>query len=129
MQSVPASLRIWFIVHFAVDILFAIPLILVPHETLGLFAFGTVNPFTARLVGAALAGIGGASFVVRNGGLESFNTLLSLKILWSGSAMIAIIISIYEGGPISQWLFFGIFVCFSVVWIYYKVRLLSAGKA
>jgi hypothetical protein len=56
---VPASLRFWFVVHFAADIIFAIPLIFFPGKFVGLWGFESAEIFTARLTGAALAGTGG----------------------------------------------------------------------
>ena len=122
-MEIPKSLRIWFIIHFIADIIFAIPLIIAPAWTLGLFGFESVGALTARLVGAALVGIGGASLFMHKEGADSFNTMLTLKILWSNAAIIAILLSIVEGGPKSQWLFLGIFVVFAVIWIYYKIKL------
>ncbi len=123
MKHIPKSLRIWFIIHFIVDIIFALPLMIAPEWFLGLLGFITVDPVASRLVGAALIGIGGASLLVRNKGLESFNSLLTLKILWSVSAIIGIIWSLIEGAPLVMRLVLPVFAIFSAVWIYYKIRL------
>lgn len=125
-MDIPKSLRIWFIIHFTADMLFAIPLIIAPLWTLGLFGFTVVEPLTARLVGAALIGIGGESLFMHKGSIESFNTMLTLKILWSNAAIIAIALTIIvEGGPASLWLFLAIFVSFAIIWVYYKYKLKS----
>ncbi len=117
---VPKALRTWFVIHFAADILFALPLLLFPSTFLALFGWTTVDPITARLVGAALIGIGGESLLGRNADLESFRTMLRLKILWSQSAVLGFIISLAQGGaPWGTWLFLAIFVVFSGLWIYY----------
>jgi hypothetical protein len=123
MNEVPASLRIWFLIHFAVDMVFAFSLLVAPAWVLGLFSFAPVEPFTARLVGAALAGIGGVSFFARHGSAETYDALLTLKLLWSAGALLAIVLSLVEGGPRSLWLFFGIFFCFFLIWALYKARL------
>lgn len=120
---VPRSLRIWFIVHFVADMLFAIPLFVAPVWFMGLFGFALVEPMTARLVAAALFGIGGVSFVVRNQGRETFISLLSLKTIWSLAAIIGIAMSIAEGAPRSAWLFLAIFSIFSSVWSYFLLEL------
>ncbi len=124
-MKVPKSLKTWFIIHFIADIIFAIPLIIAPIWILGLFEFTGVETLTARLVGAALIGIGGTSFLVRNAGSESYNSLLSLKILWSIAAQIGILWTIYEGAPRSAWIILGVFFVFSIIWIYYKRKLTS----
>ena len=60
---VPRSLRFWFVVHFVVDFIFAVPLLLAPVWLMTLFGFESPDPFTGRLVGAALLGIGGESLL------------------------------------------------------------------
>ena len=123
MSEVPRSFRIWFIVHFVVDILFAIPLLVAPEWFLGIMGFETVEVFTARLVGAALIGIGGNSLLVKNGGFETYNTMLTLKLLWSSAAIIGLVISSIETGNIVGWVMAGIFVSFFFLWGYYKLLL------
>ena len=123
MKKIPKSLRIWFIIHFIMDILFGLPLLLFPAWTLQLFGFTAVETFTARLVGAALLGIGGVSLWMHNEGMESYRTMLRLKIIWSVSAIIGIFLSVMFGAPSTAWFFLAIFVVFSVVWIYFKLRL------
>jgi hypothetical protein len=46
-QDVPRSLRIWFIIHFAADMLFAMPLMALPQLTLEFFGFSVIEPLTA----------------------------------------------------------------------------------
>ena len=124
MPSVPYSLRVWFVIHFIVDVIFAIPLLFFPVFTLNLLGFPLVEPVTARLVGAALLGIGGASLITQCAGKESFRSLLTLKIIWSLGAITGLLLSIYERvAPGSTWLFLGLFALFSGVWIYYYKKL------
>lgn len=125
---VPSSLRFWFIVHFAADIIFAIPLIFFPLEFMGFWGFESADTLTARLTGAALAGIGGNSLFMHKGGAGEFNTMLTLKIIWSSAAIISIIITIAEGGPDSLYLFLSVFVFFSILWIYWKLKISALLK-
>ncbi|MGE4234114.1 MAG: hypothetical protein AB7F43_12370 [Bacteriovoracia bacterium] len=127
-RSVPKSLRMWFVIHFLADIAFAIPLILVPVETLRIFGWTTIDPLATRLVGAALVGIGVESLLGRNASIESFQTMLRLKILWSVSANIGIALTILQGAPRAAWIFQGIFVSFSALWIFYKYQLGKIGR-
>ena len=118
--DVPKGLRTWFVIHFAVDIVFAVPLLLVPKWILPLFGWSAVDPITSRLVGAALLGIGGASLLERNAGREVFRAMLGLKIIWATAALVAIALGILAGGPATAWLFFAIFGVFLAVWICYR---------
>lgn len=121
---VPKRLRIWFVIHFVADFVFALPLLFFPAPFLALFGWTTVDPVTTRLVGAALVGIGGESLLGRNADLQSFRTMLRLKILWSQCAVLGFVISLAEGrAPWGTWLFLGIFTVFSGLWISYALKL------
>lgn len=120
---VPSSLRKWFVVHFIADILFAIPLIIAPEMLLKPLGWTVVDPVVSRVVGAALVGIGGESLLGRNADLESFRTMLRLKVLWSGTVIVGLIISLLQGAPWGTWGFLAIFVAFSGLWMYWARRL------
>ena len=121
-MPVPSSLRIWFIIHFVVDILFAVPLLLAPHWFLSILGFKMITPVLARLVGAALIAIGTTSLLLRNKSEESYIALLTLKILWSISAIIGISLSLNDG-PKIIWPILVVFLFFASLWIYYLRRL------
>src|SRR3989344_9178070 len=114
-----SSLKMWFIIHFIVDYIFGIPLLLAPQWTLTLFGFQAAELLTPRLVGAALLGIGGISLIARNESKEVYRSLLLLKILWSVSVIIAIILTLIEGAPTSSWIILMIFIFFSGLWCHY----------
>jgi hypothetical protein len=121
---IPNSLRRWFVVHFAMDVLFAVPLLIAPVLTMRLFGWQTVDPFTARLVGAALMAIGVESLLGRNAGVEAFRGMLNLKIIWSASAIIGMLVTLFMGdAPPAGGLFVAIFAAFHVVWVVYRIRL------
>ena len=118
---VPKSLRTWFLIHFVADYLFAIPLLIAPVWMLSLFGWQTIDPFTARLVGAALIGIGGASLTERNASVEAFRSMLNLKLLWASAAIIGMTVTMLGGGyPLIGWGIVAIFVAFFFVWLYYR---------
>ena len=122
-KEIPKLLRIWFIIHFITDMIFAIPLLFFSTWTLNLFGFPLENLLFVRIVGAALIGIGGASLFNYKKEKASYEIMLTLKIIWSLTAILAIIWSIIEGAPKITWLFLAIFIGFSIVWQYYKVKL------
>ena len=123
MKKIPQSLRTWFVIHFIVDIIFAIPLLIAPVWLLQLLGFTVVEPIMTRLVGAALVGIGGASLLTRNKGRESYHSLLTLKILWSLTVILILVIALFQNGPWSIAPILALFILFSAVWIYYKTKL------
>ncbi len=120
---IPIALRRWFVVHFVADIVFAVPLVVAPDWFLTMLGWEAVDPISARLVGAALVGIGVESWLGRNNREpESFATMLRLKILWSGVATFGIAMSIWEGAPLMAWAFLAIFGSFHLLWWYWFVR-------
>ncbi len=125
-RAVPAALKRWFVLHCVVDLLVALPLFVAPQEVLGLLGWQAVDPFAARLVAAALFGIGVESWLGRNAGRESFRGMLQLKIIWSGFATVGLAWSVIEGGlryPFIGWTLVGVFAAFHALWWYWRLRL------
>jgi hypothetical protein len=123
VKQVPKILRIWFVIHFAADMLFAVPLLFFPEVVLPMFGWIVVDPITSRLVGAALLGIGVESLLGRNASRETFLAMLNLKIIWAFGAILGIGLGIGAGGPPAAWLFLVIFAIFLGVWVYYRYKL------
>ncbi|MEK6220806.1 MAG: hypothetical protein N2D54_00985 [Chloroflexota bacterium] len=125
-QTVPIALRTWFVVHFIADIIFAIPLMIAPRFTLELMGWQTVDVLSARIVAAALFGIGIESYLGRNSGKEAFIGMLNLKIIWSVAVIVGGTVSMLEGAqgrPPMAWGLIIIFALFNVVWIYWRRKL------
>jgi len=122
MTKAPKSLQNWFVLHFVLDIIFAIPLIFVPEIILPMFGWEYVDPITTRLVGAALFAIGTESLLSRKSDLSAFKELLNLKILWASAAIVGISLGLYMGAPVAAWAFLGVFIAFLFVWGYYRVK-------
>lgn len=124
--EVPNALRNWFVIHFVIDLVFALPLMIGPVWTLELFGWQAVDPYTTRIVAAALFGIGIESFLGRNAGVESFRTMLTLKVIWSLAAVVGLGWSLVQGAqgrPLFAWLVLAIFVGFNFLWVYWRRRL------
>ena len=119
-NTVPTSLKNWFIFHFWADMLFAIPLFIAPTFTLTNFGFTVIDPLTARIVASAFLAIGGSSYLLRNKGVETYSTLLTLKIIWSSFAIFGTILAIIQGAPLFAFAIIGIYLLFLCAWIYYK---------
>ena len=118
-------LRFWFGVHFAVDMLVAVPLMLAPRQVMNLLGLeGSV--VLVRVIAAALLGIGGESFFGRNGSKESLVGMLRLKIIWSSMAVLALgwglvekELSLELGGSLLL-----VFLVFNLLWVrwYFKLK-------
>ncbi len=132
MTTTPAALTKWFVVHFAADIAFAVPLLLAPEIFLGALGWPAVDPFAARLVAAALFGIGIESLMSRNAAPRTFLTMLRLKIIWSTAAVVGMALTVVQYPsfriPISYVLII-IFVAFNVLWGYWRRRIKQGLEA
>jgi hypothetical protein len=121
---VPDALRYWFVLHFAVDMIVAIPLFVAPELTLGQFGWEVIDPVMTRTVAAALFGIGIESLLCRNKGVEVFRSMLKLKVIWSFAAVVGGSGAIATGTmPGLGWLFTVTFLVFHGLWLYWLVRL------
>ena len=128
-QTVPIALKRWFIIHFAVDVIFAIPLFFFPIAFLTFLGWHSIDPFATRIVAAALFGIGIESFLGRNATAQTFKNMLNLKIIWSGATIAGVGLSIFQNvypASIAQWLLLGTFIAFHIVWVIWRIRI---GKA
>jgi len=126
--AVPSSLRKWFIVHFIADITFAIPMFVFPVAFLSFLGWQQVDPITSRMVAAALFGIGIESLLSRNSSRESFQTMLSLKIIWSSAAIIGVAMGLLSGlftiAAVGISILI-IFILFNILWTYWFIQLKS----
>jgi uncharacterized membrane protein YqjE len=126
MKEVPKILRTLFVVHFVADISFAVPLLVAPEFFLRMLGWTTVDPFAARLVAAALFGIGTESLLARNAPLASYLSMLSLKIIWSVMAIAGMGLTVIQYPRFrtaASAAFIAVFVVFNIVWSYWKIRL------
>jgi len=126
--AVPSSLRKWFIVHFIADITFAFPMFVFPVAFLSFLGWQQVDPITSRMVAAALFGIGIESLLSRNSSRESFQTMLSLKIIWSSAAIIGVAMGLLSGlftiAAVGISILI-IFILFNILWTYWFIQLKS----
>src|SRR5262245_39585917 len=127
-MEVPRSLRLWFLVHAVIDLVAALPLLAAPVTVLGWLGWTCVDPVAPRLVGAALLGIGGESFFMRDAGVEAYRAMLGLKVIWSLAACVALLAGIGAGAPPAAWAFLGIFVIFAGVWVHHAIRFRQLGR-
>ena len=124
-DEVPAWLRRWFVLHFAVDMLVAVPLFLVPREALSL-GWMSVDPLAARVTAAAFFAIGLESLFGRNEGREKYLGMLRLKLIWSAFATIGLAWGTFEGAlryPLLGWALVAVFAAFHVLWWYWLFRI------
>jgi hypothetical protein len=128
-MEVPASLRLWFVVHAAVDLLAGVPLLLAPTFVLGKLGWSYVDPAATRLVGAALLAIGGQSWLMRDGSIEVYRVMLGLKVIWSLAASLGLLLAVGAGAPPAAWAFLCVFIVFAGVWVHHAIRFRQLSRA
>jgi hypothetical protein len=127
-KELPKALRNWFLVHFIIDIIFAIPLMFIPVLFLGSLGWQVVDPIAARLVAAALFGIGLESLLCYRdrAPIETYKGMLNLKIIWSTGAIAGLIISMLQevqGRLFVLSLLLVVFIFFNGLWVFWRIRL------
>jgi hypothetical protein len=90
---------------------------------MGFMGWPDAEPVATRLVAAALMGIGGISFIARNADIEAYRHMLTMKLLWSSTAVLGLVLSIVEGAPMATYGFLAIFAIFFGVWLFYRVKI------
>ena len=130
-KEVPKALRTWFIIHFAADIIFAVPLLIFPVKLLTIIGWQSVDPVSARLVAAALFGVGIESLLSRKASVDAYGAMLSLKIIWSLGAVAGLALSLIQGAqgrPAAVWILLIVFAAFNLLWGYWKIRVSGMRK-
>ncbi len=122
-SSVPAVLRGLFVLHFWIDMAFALPLFFAPEWFLGLLGWTCVDPSTSRIVAAALFAIGIQSWLGRDEPPSTFRAMLTLKVIWSTMATLGLLISAIEGGPPMTWALAAFWALFCGTWWTWRLRL------
>ncbi len=125
-ETIPPALKKWFVLHFVVDVVFAIPLFFFPVQFLTLLQWQSIDPFATRIVAAALFGIGIESFLGRHAGALTYKNMLNLKIIWSGAVIAGTALSIYQAPlpvPFSQLLLLIIFLGFHFLWLRWRIKI------
>jgi hypothetical protein len=117
---VQKSLKNWFVAHFIIDIVFALPLMFFPEWVLNLFMFSSDETVLARVVAAALIGVGTVSLVMKNANRDSYIALLNMKLIWSASAVLGLVLGYIETRNVFIWLWIIVFIIFFAVWGYYR---------
>jgi hypothetical protein len=128
-MEVPSTLRTWFLVHAILSVAAAGPLLAAPAFLLERLGWTCVDPFTARLAGAAFLAIGGQALLERNGGVETYRTLLRLHVLWSLAGAVGLFVAIGAGAPSAAWGVMSAFVVFAGVWVHHAIRFRQLERA
>ncbi len=118
------SLRYTFLVHAVVALVFGLPLLIIPGQTLDLFGWAPIDPIMSRLLGAALLALSWGSYRGWRAAVRSdVAILLQVEAIFTVLSVAGILRHLLVGSwPWYIWMTFIIFVLFAVAWIYHLLR-------
>jgi hypothetical protein len=97
-----------------------------PVLFLGSLGWQVVDPIAARLVAAALIGIGLESLLCYKASAETYRSMLNLKIIWSTAAITGLIISMLQenqGRMLVLSLLLLVFLFFNGLWVFWRIKI------
>jgi hypothetical protein len=121
-MEVPRTLRTWLLVHAAVSVASGLPLLVAPEQALGRLGWTSIDPVSARLLGAALLAIGAQSFFARDASVEVTRSVLRLNLVWSLAAAAGLFVGVGANAPNAAWIALSTQIAFAGVWLHHAIR-------
>jgi hypothetical protein len=118
------NLRYTFVAHAVVCVVFGLCFLLLPATVAGMYGMKGFDPFTARVLGAALLALALSSWLsYRAAGWGEVRIVVQMEILFTVVGAVATLYSLlFDAAPALAWGNFLIFVVFGALWIYFYTR-------
>jgi hypothetical protein len=123
-EQIPYGLKITFLVHFVVAVVFGGGFLLIPEMLTGMLGARTMEPSTFRLVGAAMLAFAASSWLAyRQPVWEKVKIVVQIEIIWTLLGVLATLYGlIFEGLPAADWMNVVILGAFAVAFIFFYSR-------
>lgn len=120
-KSIPQGLKIAFLVHLAISLVFGLLLFIIPGRFLRFTDWQPIDPVTSRLLGAALLAMAlGDWLCYQATEWEAVAVLLQFHIGYTVLGAIGLLRHLlFVPTPTSAWVDLAILVIFAAVWIYF----------
>lgn len=122
--EIPRGLKITFLAHFIVALIFGLAFLLLPGQTGGLYGMQAPQLDVYRLLGAALLGYAASSWLGYQASTwESVRIVVFMEMLWTLLGTLVMLYAlIFSGFPALGWVNAVIFAAFCVAfsWYYYQ---------
>ena len=120
-KSVSQSLQTTFLVHFAISLIFGLPLLIIPGRFLLLLRWHPIDPVISRLLGAALLAMALGDWLCHQATeWEAIEVLLQFHIVFTVLGAVGLLRHLlFVPTPASAWGDLAVLVVFAVVWIYF----------
>ena len=123
-EQIPYGLKITFLVHFVVAVVFGAGFLLIPEMLTGMLGARAMEPSTFRLVGAAMLAFAASSWLAyRQPVWEKVKIVVQIEIVWTVLGVLATLYGlIFEGLPAADWMNVVILGAFAVAFIFFYSR-------
>ncbi|MFX1296963.1 MAG: hypothetical protein ACFFD2_19175 [Promethearchaeota archaeon] len=122
--KIPKGLKITFLVHFVVSCVLGLLYLVIPVFYLEFIGWGALEIPIYRVVGASMIAFGVSSLLAWKAETwEKVEIVVELEIVWTVLADIALIWGMLVWPyPLIGWLYVGIMIAFTVLFIYFKIK-------
>ena len=123
-EQIPYGLKITFLVHFVVAVVFGGGFLLIPEMLTGMLDAGTMEPSTFRLVGAAMLAFAASSWLAYRQTLwDRVKIVVQIEIVWTVLGVLAMLWGLmFEGLPAADWMNVLILGAFVLAFTYFYSR-------
>jgi signal transduction histidine kinase len=123
-EQIPYGLKITFLVHFVVAVVFGAGFLLIPEMLTGMLGARAMEPSTFRLVGAAMLAFAASSWLAyRQPVWEKVKIVVQIEIVWTVLGVLATLWGlIFEGLPAADWMNVVILGAFAVAFAAFYYR-------
>ena len=123
-KEISRGLRITFLIHFILAVIFGLIFLLIPGLWGKLTGWSVQEPVIYRLMGAAMLGFGTSSwFSYRETAWEKVKIVVQMEIVWPILGTLVFLWGmIFAGLPVIGWLYTVIFAGFSIAFTVFYCR-------
>lgn len=125
---IPTSLRMCLVGFFLCLVGGAVPLLIIPAESMQFVGFAPGDLFVERLLGASMLGIGGVSLVASCAGRARIESAMLLNVVWSGTAVFGSLLSMDDAPSCGAWCFLLFFAGSCAVWLHWLAYLAQPSR-
>jgi hypothetical protein len=118
------GLRMVFLAHMVVSVVFGVPLLFIPGRMLMWLNWTPIDPIASRLLGATLLALGWSSFRGwQLTGKRDVRLLVETEAVFTGLACVGLARHLFlQHYPLFPWLVFALFLVFFLAWTFFLVR-------
>ena len=123
-RQIPKGLKITFLVHFIMAVIFGAGFLLIPEMVTGMLGARAMEPSTFRLVGAAMLAFGTSSWLAYRQTLwDRVKIVVQVEIVWTLLGVLDMLWGLtFEGLPAADWTNVLILGAFAIAFTYFYSR-------